>query len=192
MPHALIQRILLPLGIVLMLSACLLVDNFSPEWKKGKTDSCTSKIAEALYFTEFRRDPEGKEINELARSFSIKPFHFLMLKQNASDAGGRLYRFNVENGIFQRYRINPTMRKTFEADYPNAPVSLARDTITLKKLGPDEMKLLGEISSKPDFWEIEDQTLYNTLRNPLCIYEDRDLAALEAKDKAPSNAKGKK
>lgn len=190
MSHALVRRILLPLGMVLMLAGCLLVDNFSPEWEKGKTDSCTSKIAQALYYTEFRRDPEGKEISELARSFSIKPYHFLMLKKNAADAGGRLYRFNVENGIFQRYRINPVMRKTFEADYPNAPVSLARDTITLKKLGPDEMKLLAEISSKPDYWEIEDQTLYNSLRNPLCIYEDRDLAALEAKDKA--QAKGKK
>lgn len=187
-----LRHSLLPITALLALSGCLLVDDFSPEWKKGKTDSCTSKIAQALYYTEFRRDPEGKEINELARSFSIEPFHFLMLKQNASDAGGRLYRFNVENGIFQRYRVNPVMRKTFEADYPNAPVSLARDTITLKKLGSEEMKLLTEISAKPEYWEIEDQTLYNTLRNPLCIYEDRDLAALEAKDKAPSNAKGKK
>ena len=190
MKSAMIRRLCIPIAALVALSGCLLVDDFAPQWKNGNIDSCTNKIAESLYYSEFRRDTEGKDINELARSFSIDKFHFLMLKKDAAARGGRMYRFGVVNGIFQRYRINPTMRKQFEADYPNAPVSLANDTVNLKNLDADAMKLLTEISSKPDYWEIEDQTLYNTLRNPLCIYEDRDLKALDAKDK--EKAKGKK
>ena len=175
-----IRRIMAPLALLVALSGCILVDDFAPKWQAGKTDSCTNKIAQSLYLSEFRRDPEGKDMKELARSFSINNMHFLMLKKSSADAGGRMYRFGVVNGIFQRYRLDPSMKRAFEISYPNAPVSLAHDTVTFTKLGADEMKLLGEISGKTEYWEIEDQTLYNVLRNPTCIYEDRDLAAEDA------------
>lgn len=190
MSRYIISRFVMPLVAIFALSGCILVDDFAPQWERGKTDSCTSKIAESLYYSEFRRDPEGKDMKTLARSFTLDKFHFLMLKQDVADKGGRMYRFGVVNGIFQRYRINPAMRETFERDYPNAPVSLKHDTIRLARLGEKEIELLTEISAKPEYWEIEDQTLYNTLRNPACIYEDRDLEALNEKDKA--KAKGKK
>lgn len=190
MQNSVIRRIIVPIAALLALSGCILVDDFAPAWNTAKTDSCTSKIAESLYYSEFRRDPTAKDMKEHARTITLEKFHFLMLKKDADAKGGRMYRFGVSNGIFQRYRINPTMRKQFETDYPNAPVSFANDTVNLAQLGAEEMKLLAKISASPDYWEIEDQTLYNPLRNPLCIYEDRDLAALEAKDKA--KAKGKK
>mgnify|MGYP003385809137 CR=1 FL=1 len=190
MPRHLISRFVMPLVAILALSGCILVDDFSPQWEKGKTDSCTSKIAESLYYSEFRRDPEGKDMKTLAHSFTLGKFHFLMLKQDVADKGGRMYRFGVTNGIFQRYRIAPGMRAQFERDYPDAPVSLKHDTVKLDALGEKEVALLSEISAKTEYWEIEDQTLYNTLRNPACIYEDRDLKALDEKDKAKD--KGKK
>ena len=37
-------RTLASAGLLLLLSACMLVDDFSPAWDKGVTDSCTSKI----------------------------------------------------------------------------------------------------------------------------------------------------
>ena len=178
------RRILAPIAALLVLSACILVDDYTPQWESGKTDSCTAKLAQSLYYSEFRRDPDGKDMDTLARSFSIGKFQFLMLKKDAADKGGRMYRFHVVNGIFQRYRLDPAMKKQFEQDYPNAPVSLAHDTVEIKSLGPDEMKLLEQINAKDEYWEIEDQTLYNVLRNPLCIYEDRDLAGDAAKEKA--------
>ncbi len=166
--------------VLFLLCSCILVDDFSPKWAEGKTDICTNKIASGLYYSEFRRDPEGKDMNTLAHEVVIGGQHFLMLKQNADDKGGRMYRFTVVNGIFQRYRLNPTMKETFEHDYPNAPVSLAHDTVTLEKLGPQEVKLLADIANKPDYWEIEDQILYNTALNSLCIFEDRDLDKLRS------------
>ena len=44
------------------------------------------------------------------------------------------------------------------------------------------MKLLTEISSRKEYWEIEDQTLYNTMLNPLCALDDRDLKKLKEDD----------
>jgi len=177
------KRFLVPVLAVLMLNACMLVEDFSAVWQKADADSCTSKIAEALYYTEFRRDPSGKDMATVARTITLGDKHFLMLKMDAADKGGRMYRFGVVNGIFQRYRLNPTMRKTFEAAYPKAPVSLKNDTVTFATLGEPVIKLITEISAKPEYWEIEDQTLYNVMRNPACKYEDRDLNALAEADK---------
>ncbi|MFZ4540798.1 MAG: hypothetical protein ACOYNL_03170 [Rickettsiales bacterium] len=177
-------RFVAPLLAVFALAGCILVDDFSPQWKDGQPDSCTDKIAQALYYSEFRRDPEGKDMKELARSFTLGKTHFLMLKQNPSDMGGRLYRFGVVNGIFQRYRLNPSMRRTFLAEYPKAPVSFKHDTVTLAALGDAQLKLLTEISDNPEYWEIEDQTLYNVMKNPLCKFDDRDLKALAEEEKS--------
>jgi hypothetical protein len=117
-----------------------------------------------------------------AKVMTLDNHHFLMLKQEVSDAGGRMYRFGVVNGIFQRYRLNPAMKKTFIEAYPNAPVSFRNDTVALAKLDKQETKLLAEIANKPEYWQIEDQTLYNTALNTLCRFDDRDLKKL-AEDK---------
>lgn len=182
------HRFVAPLLALLMLAGCILVDDFSSAWNTAVPDSCTTKIAESLYYSEFRRDPEGKDISSLAHTLTLGKYHFLLLKQSAEDAGGRMYRFQVVNGIFQRFRLNPSMKKTFLKDYPNASVSFAHDTVNLATLGATETKLLAEIAGKAEYWEIEDQTLYNVLRNPLCKFEDRDLKALAEEDKP----KGKK
>lgn len=165
--------------LLTLLCACILVDDFGAIWKKATPDPCLSKIAESLYYAEFRRDPAGKDITQLARGWSQDGFHYLLLKKNADDVGGRLYRFTVTNGIFQRYRLDPTARTSFEKSYPDAPVSLAHDTVTLKSLTQESMKLLTEIAGKADYWEIEDQTLYNTALNPFCRFDDRDLKTLD-------------
>ena len=177
-----IRRFIAPLVAALTLSGCILVEDFSPAWNTATPDSCLNKIAQSLYYSEFSRDPEGKDMNTLAHATRIGNANFLMLKQEAADKGGRMYRFGVVNGIFQRYRLNPAMRQAFLADYPDAPVSLRNDTVVLAKLGTEETKLLTEIASKPEYWQIEDQTLYNIMLNPLCRFDDRDLKKL-AEDK---------
>ena len=166
----------------------MLVDDFSPVWEQGVTDPCVNKIAESIYLNEFRRDPTDKNMNDHARMLVLGKEHFLMLKMASTDTGGRMYRVRVVNGIFQRYRLNPTMRTTFEKDYPNAPVSLKNDTVSLATLDAPTRALLSEIAAKPEYWEIEDQTLYNAILNPTCKFDDRDLKAL-IEDSKP---KGKK
>lgn len=168
------------LGALCLLSACMLVRDFGPVWGEAKADPCLNKIAESLYYSEFRRNPEDKNIENLARGYTHGDAHYLLMKQNEDDRGGRLYRFRVHRGIFQRYRLNPTMRETFEHDYPEAPVDLSRDTITFETLGEKELALLDTIAAQENYWEIEDQTLYNVLMNPACRFEDRDLSQYDS------------
>lgn len=163
-----------------LLSACLLVEDFGHTWEEAAPDTCLDKIAESLYYSEFQRNPEGKDLTKLARGLKrTNGMTYLLLKKNEDDKGGRLYRFQVINGIFQRLRILPTMRPTFEANYPNAPVSLDHDMIRFAHLGADEWDLIDNIATQPEYWEIEDQTLYNPMHDPACRFEDRDLSKLE-------------
>lgn len=181
-------RSLLPLLAVALLSACILVEDFGSVWDEARPDTCLSKIAESLYFAEFSRDPSSQNIDDIARGWTLGGSHFLLLKKHADDKGGRIYRFNVTHGIFERFRLAPTMRATFERDYPNAPVSLRRDTVTIKTLDARTQNLLSEIAKKPEYWEYEDKILYNTLRNPSCRFEDRDFKKMDEEDK-PQPAK---
>ena len=71
------------------------------------------------------------------------------------------------------------MRDLFETDYPNAPVSLKRDTVRFETLDKASEKLLTEIANKPEYWQIEEQTLYNVIRNTACRFDDRDLTKKE-------------
>ncbi len=172
-------RLLLPVIALFALTACILVDDYGPVWDKAKPDMCVNKIAESLYYGEFNRDPADLKIDDIARAITFDKHDYLLLKQHPSDKGGRLYRFEVVNGIFVRYRLAPTKRDDFKRDYPTAPVALNRDTVTVKDLGPEVQKLLAEIADKTEYWEVEDKTLYNTMRNPTCRFEDRDLKTLD-------------
>ena len=172
-------RLLAMTGMALLLNGCLVVEDFGHAWKDSKPDACLSKIAESLYAAEYRRDPTGMKIDTLAHGWTLDGNTYLLLKKAPEDKGGRLYRFQVTNGIFQRFRLDPAMRDLFEKDYPNAPVSLKRDTVRLKTLDAEREKLLTSIANKPEYWQIEEQTLYNTLGNPACRFDDRDLKKLD-------------
>lgn len=161
------------------LTSCILVDDFGARWGEAKPDACVGKIAAALYYGEFRREMPMQESDNYARAITLGGQPYLLLKKQLDDKGGRLYRFTVKHGIFERYRLNPTMREAFEREHPNAPVSLARDTVTLAALTPEIEALLATISQDARYWESEDKTLYNPMRNPLCRFEDRDLKHLD-------------
>lgn len=177
------------------LTACILVDDFSPEWQKGKApDSCLSKIVAGMYYNEFRRDPEQKDMSKLSRVIALGNQHFLLMKKEEADKGGRLYRFHIIHGIFQRFRLDPVMKEPFKVKYPNAPVDLSHDTVRIDALGEKETALLSEIANQPDYWEIEEQTLYNPALNEECTLDDRDLKAMKADTdrKKPAKPKARK
>lgn len=176
------------IAALLALVGCVLVNDFGAAWEEAKPDVCLSKIAESLYYAEFNRPAAEGEIDQLARGWSYEKQNYLLLKKNAADKGGRLYRFRVTNGIFERFRLAPTMRDDFKRDYPNAPVSLKRDTATLESLNPETLKLLASVASHDAYWESADKILYNPMLNPACRFEDRDLNKL-AEDAAPKHTR---
>jgi hypothetical protein len=173
------MRHALALAALLLLSSCIIVDDFSGYWKQGKTDVCLNKIAESIHYYAFKRDLAEGDIVKLARGLTLDNAQFLMLKKEPRDNGGYLYRFRVENGVFMRYRLKPTMRDMFAKEYPDAPVRIRHDTVTIAALDAPAVAFLTRIAADERYWEKEDATLYNPLHNPLCIYEDRDLKTLE-------------
>ncbi len=164
---------------LLLLSGCIIVEDFGAAWKDSSADPCLSKLAETIYATEYRRNPEGLAMDTLAHGWTLEGNTYLLLKKEPEDVGGRLYRFAVQNGIFQRFRLDPAMRDLFEREYPNAPVSLKRDTVKLETLNADTEALLTDIANKREYWQIEEQSLYNVVRNPACRFDDRDLSKEE-------------
>lgn len=171
-------------AMITLLSACIMVDDFGKRWEEAEPDTCLNDIAKALYVGEFRRDVEGKPIENLARALTLNGQHYLLLKKEPHDKGGRIYRFSMSTGkelhanhvVFQRWRLDPAMRDTFTQDYPNSVARLGRDTVTLPNLEGDAEKLLNEIANKAEYWQIDDQALYNNLRNPSCRFDTRDLS----------------
>lgn len=172
------KRSLAVLALVL-LTGCFLVKDFGAIWDQATPDPCLEPIAKSLYHSEFMRDPEGKDMSTIARGITLDGFYYLLLKAAPGDKQGRMYRFEIHNGIFQRMRLDPAMRHPFEVDYPNAPVEIEDDTVLFEKLGKKELALIAEIAGKSEYWEIEDQALYNVLRNPACRFDDRELSKKE-------------
>ena len=161
------------------LSACVLVDDFGRVWEQSRPDPCLERIAQSLYYAEFSRDPARYQAADVMRGFTWHGQHYLLLKKAPDDKGGRLYRFRVKNGIFERFRLAPTKRADFAREFPDAPVSLARDTVTLAMLDDTRLALLDAVAKRADYWEVEDKILYNPQLNPTCRFEDRDLKKLK-------------
>ena len=171
---------LIALSALAVLAACMLVKDFGATWDEAKPDDCLTKLMGSMYYTEFSRNPEGKDLSTLAHGITRPNGKtYVLIKADTADKGGRMYRFQVVNGIFQRLRLVPTMRATFEQNYPDAPVDLSRDTITFDTLGEEEWALIDNIATQEEYWEIQDQSLYNIFKNPECRFEDRDLSALD-------------
>ena len=168
-----------------LLTGCILVDDFGARWEQAKADRCLTDVAKSLYIAEFRRKPTDETMGALARELTLDGQHYLLLKKNSDDKGGRIYRFTITDGknaehiVFQRWRLNPSMREAFLRDHPNSAAKIDRDTVTLPTLDGASEKLLAEIATKPNYWQIDDQTLYNTFRDPKCAFETRNLKQKE-------------
>lgn len=167
------------IALALVLSGCIIVDDFATHWDAATPDACLDRIADALYYQTYQRQLAEGEIGHLARGLKLEDQSFLLLKKNAEDNGGNLYRFEVENGVYTEFRLNPAMRDHFAETYPDAPVRIKRDTVTLPRLDEKTVSLLLTIARNPRYWEKKDAHLYNPLRNPTCAFDDRDLSKLD-------------
>jgi hypothetical protein len=168
------------LAVAWLLQGCLIVDDFGAQWQAARADTCLNPIADALYYQAYqRRLPKG-DIAHHARGLTLQDQHFLLLKKHQSDAGGYLYRFDVTGGIYTQFRLAPTMRNVFLAEYPDAPVVIERDTVRLARLDEKTVSLLLTIAQDARYWEKESAHMYNPLHYPHCAFEDRDLRQLES------------
>lgn len=161
----------------LLLNACIVIDDFGDAWKKAEGDICLNRINTALYAQVHEREVREDTIESLARGITLNGNHYILMKEKPSDKGGFLFRFTVKEGIFTRYKLNPTMRDRFTRDYPDASVNITDTTVTLANISPENLRLLTAISKEKIYWQEDDRTLYNPIQNKLCRFEDRDLNA---------------
>lgn len=172
------------LALLPLLAACIVVDDFGDAWENAKGDICLNRISTALYHQVHERDVKEEDIEEYARGITLNDQHYILMKKNTKDKGGFLFRFRVKEGVFTRYKLNPTMRKTFTTEYPDAPVNVGDDTVSITTLDTATTAALTKVALDARYWEEDDRTLYNPMRNAHCRFEDRDLKALEEADKA--------
>ena len=169
----------LAIAALCWLSGCIIVSDFGDYWAKSVEDPCLNRIADSLYYQTFQRRLETGEVSALTRGLEIEEQRFLLLKKNPEDAGGNLYRFEIENAVYTEFRLNPAMRERFEEEYANAPVEIVRDTVRLERLDEKTVSLLLTIARDARYWEKKDAHLYNPLRNPTCPFDDRSEAELK-------------
>ncbi|MFO0069049.1 MAG: hypothetical protein ACK529_02595 [Alphaproteobacteria bacterium] len=170
----------LPLLLILpLLAGCIIVRDFGEIWSKASGDICLNRINAALYYQVYESEFPEDKITDVARGITLGNDHYILMKKSPEDTGGFLFRFTVKGGIFTRYRLNPAARKLFEQEYPDAPVKLRENTVTLAEFNDATLTLLDKIAGDKRFWETEDKTLYNTQLNPFCRFEDRDLKKME-------------
>ena len=172
------------LALLPLLAACIVVDSFGDAWDNAKGDICLNRISTALYHQIHERDVKEENIEKYVRGITIDGQHYILMKKNVEDKGGFLFRFRVKEGVFTRYKLNPVMRKEFTKEYPNAPVNVGEDTITIASLDEATTAVLTKVANDKRYWEDDDRTLYNPMHNEHCRFEDRDLKALEEADKA--------
>jgi hypothetical protein len=173
-------RRILPLLLLLpLLAACIIVRDFGGTWDKASGDICLNRINAALYYQVYEREYPEDKIADVARGITLSGEHYILMKQSPNDKGGFLFRFTVKGGVFTRYRLNPAARKLFEKEFPDAPVELRENTVTLAEFNDATLALLDKVAHDERFWETEDKTLYNTQLNPLCRFDDRDLKKME-------------
>lgn len=153
------MKTLLPLGLVLLLTGCIVVKQFGTYWDKGYEDPCVQQIVEA---TILEGNPQGTPIKLLSHSLRVGAYRFLMLRDKPGDKGGNLYRYAVQNGDYIAYRLNENMRDNFQREYPHAKaVTLTQETVTIDALNDQTYALLETIAARPEYWIETDRRPYN-------------------------------
>lgn len=152
----------------LMLSSCLLVDDFGDAWTQAHYDLCVARISRDLYYRIYNREVSESQMEPLARVLRDGDTTYLLLKENPDDAGGRLYRIAVDHGFYLQYRPVPTARERFTAEFPDSPISLRFGLARTPALTPEVLRELRLTAQHPGYWEIEDKALYNPWTSPAC------------------------
>ncbi len=160
----------------MLLSACIIVDDFGPAWEEAQEDLCISRLAEAFYENSYKKRHDSYD--GLIRTITINDANFILLKENASDAGGHLYPFFVETGILISKRADPVAREYYEDTYARDDVIVEEDTITLTSFDVGMQNHLAELNDDARLWEEDLKMLYNTRLDRTCRFEDRNIDEL--------------
>ncbi len=158
-------RIVLGFGVLALLNACIVVDDFGDYWNKGFIDNCVNEIASND--SDYDRASHHKTM--LLRSLRIGKHTFLMMRDDMDDKGGNLIRYKIEDGEYISYRLNESKRDDFLREYPSSVVVLTQETATIPVLNSESAGLLSAVSDDDSYWVESHRETYNAGRRPDCI-----------------------
>ena len=143
-------------ALCLLLSGCLLVDDFGTEWEKGETDTCIRL-----------KDATPTQVH---RSVTIQGYDFLMLKDDASNKGGMLLSYEInDEGEIVAYDFRQDKVADFEKAHPNSPIILEKSemltTARVTSLTPEVYKIIGDVAGNEDYWEQAKDSPFESYKN---------------------------
>lgn len=164
-PFGSFRSFLLLLISAFALAGCIVVDDFGEYWDKGFIDHCVNDIMNS---GESSRSGKPRK-TLLMRSLRVGNHTFLMVRERASEAGGNLMLYEIEDGQFVSYRLNESKREDFLRDYPDSGVVLTSETAAIPKLTPESVELLDRVADDASYWMESRRERYNPARKKDCI-----------------------
>lgn len=147
------------------LSACLIVEQYGSKWDEANFDPCLLPIVERFSEWEIEKDTAESQLRWLSIG---EDAGLMLLKENADDEGGHAYVYGMDGKVITVFTPDPSKRKVFETEYPNPPVAVEEDTVTITELSDEVISFIGTLAKQEDYWLVKDSRLYNTARNEAC------------------------
>ena len=101
----------------------------------------------------------------------------MLIKEAEGESGGHAYLYRMDGKVITAFTPDQSKRALFENEYPDAPVAIDEDTLTIASLNEDVLSFIAELAQKEEYWRAEDGRLYNTARNEACpqyVYAEDD------------------
>ena len=152
--------------MTLVLSGCIVVDDFKQYWNKGTVDPKLegqwqdqgSKEPSVIFVRQEENYalvvPNETTPSELIRTLSIGKYTFMMIKTSKEDKGGDLIRYSVEGNALKFYTPNEKKKTEFQRFYKLNAVVFDEETIRFKEINAQIISMLQAVSGKPDYWEL--------------------------------------
>lgn len=154
-------------ALVLVLSGCIVVDDFGSYWNKGFIDNCVNSIVNANHDDDRRHNTQPKPM--LLRSLRVGSHTFLMMRDDMASKGGNIMLYKIVDGDYISYRLNESKREDFSRDYPNSMVVLTSETASIPVLNNESIALLSQVADNESYWVESHRETYNPARRADCI-----------------------
>lgn len=159
------------MGILLMLSGCIIVNNFNEYWEHGTRDPALDGVwhmpnsqrpalvfspSDKDYYVTVPDDVEQKSTpsEEHARTLTIGSHTFLMIKTTKEQLGGDLVLYTVKEDKLTLYAPVKSKRESFEKSYAGTNIETTSQTARIKTLDVRTVRILQSLAAKPDYWQV--------------------------------------
>jgi len=140
---------------VFCLIGCINVNDFGVYWNKGVVDPALegywlSEHGECNHYVKHDDHYEITQDGSIVKTLPMDGATFLMIKSRDEQF---IYKYTANQDTFTLYNPQRTIEKEFKQQYDTANIIIDRHTVTIDQLDGDVVKILEDISQKPNYWE---------------------------------------